>query len=360
MSKATLDGTTRFSNRNGLADDFYNKVEDLYISSVGLGTFIPEPYKEENYEFSYENAVIEAVKNGVNLIDTASNYRYTQSEKEIGWALKKIFEQNIAKRDELVVCSKGGFIQLQYPFPQNPYTWIKDNIIHKNLGTEADISLDQHCLTPKFVDFSFEKSLQYLGVDAIDIYYVHNIEMQFGQMTNEQIFDNTKEIFNVLEQKVKDGKLSYYGLAGWNGLLNEPNNPEYISLKNVVDLAGSGFKFLQVPFNLAKTHAYSVKNQEIDGEMYTLFEAAQKLGLHVITSSSFLQTNLFKRPFNQAVSKLLGAEFSDFQKALRFCAASPSACALFGSKDPEHVKSNLEIAKKQKVSKKNFEALFGV
>lgn len=118
MTEATLEATHNFAKKFSTYKEFYIKHNDLIFSKLGLGTFNKEPYKEENYVFHYIEGVKEAVKNGINLIDSASNYRYGQSEKEIGIALKELFEEKIVTREELIICSKGGFIQLEYPFPK--------------------------------------------------------------------------------------------------------------------------------------------------------------------------------------------------------------------------------------------------
>lgn len=56
------------------------------------------------------NAIIESVETGgVNVIDTAINYRYQKSERVVGAALRYLLQQNY-KREELFVCSKIGYI----------------------------------------------------------------------------------------------------------------------------------------------------------------------------------------------------------------------------------------------------------
>jgi aryl-alcohol dehydrogenase-like predicted oxidoreductase len=112
MSMATHQSTYNYATKFSNYKDFYIKHNDLIFSKLGLGTFNKEPYKEENYVFHYIEGVKQAIKSGINLIDTASNYRYGQSEKEIGIALKELYDENAISREELIICSKGGFIQL--------------------------------------------------------------------------------------------------------------------------------------------------------------------------------------------------------------------------------------------------------
>ena len=70
--------------------------------------------------------------------------------------------KRILQKEELIICSKGGFIQLEYPFPENPYKWIEENIINSSLATLDDIELDQHCMTPDYLEWSC-KNLRKFG-----------------------------------------------------------------------------------------------------------------------------------------------------------------------------------------------------
>ena len=233
---ATFDDTYNFAKKFSHYKDFYIKHNDLIFSKLGLGTFNKEPYKEENYLFHYIEGVKEAVKNGINLIDTASNYRYGQSEKEIGIALQELFEEGVTKREELIICSKGGFIQLEYPFPENPYKWIEENIVNASLATLDDIELDQHCMTPDYLEWSCKKSLENLGVKTIDIYFLHNPEIQVSKLGYKKFLKKIETIFRRFEKMVEMGMIKYYGVAVWNGFIDESTN-EHINLEDLVKIA---------------------------------------------------------------------------------------------------------------------------
>lgn len=366
---ATFDDTYNFAKKFSHYKDFYIKHNDLIFSKLGLGTFNKEPYKEENYLFHYIEGVKEAVKNGINLIDTASNYRYGQSEKEIGIALKELFEEGITKREELIICSKGGFIQLEYPFPQNPYSWIEENIINTSLATLDDIELDQHCMTPDYLEWSCKKSLENLGVKTIDIYFLHNPEIQISKLGYKKFLKKIETIFRRFEKMVEKGMIKYYGVAVWNGFIDDSTN-EHLNLEDLVEIAikaggdNHNFKYIQTPFNIAKTSIYTMPTQKVKGEECTLLQAAHRLKIGVISSSSLLQMNLFKKSFKPETGYLLDSKMvleNDIQLALQFVRSTPGIISsLFASKVPVHIKKNLEITKVAATSRAKYDLMYKV
>jgi aryl-alcohol dehydrogenase-like predicted oxidoreductase len=361
---ATLDATYNYAKRFSQYKDFYIKHNDLIFSKLGLGTFNKEPYKEENYVFHYIESVKEAIRSGINLIDTASNYRYGQSEREIGEALKELGDE--VKREELIICSKGGFIQLDYPFPENPYMWIDENIINANLATKDDIEIDQHCMTPDFLEWSCKRSLENIGVKSFDIYYLHNPEMQFIKLGEKNFYKEIKKIFKRFEKLASDGLFKSYGVATWNGFIGESN--ELISLEKLVQIAkevggdNHNFKYIQLPFNMGKSAAYTKNTQKVDNEECTIIQAAHRLGIGVISSSSLLQMNLFKKSFSPESGAILDESMtleSDIQLALQFVRSTPGIISsLFGSIVPLHVKHNVKISKIKSISQNRYNLLY--
>jgi len=366
MSLATTQNTLNFAKKFSTYKDFYIKHNDLIFSKLGLGTFNAEPYKEENYVFHYIESVKQAVRSGINLIDTASNYRYSQSEKEIGIALHEMMSDEEVKREELIICSKGGFIQLDFPFPQNPYEWIESNIIEQNLATKDDIELDQHCMTPDFLEWSCRRSLDNLGVKSLDIYFLHNPEMQFLKLGEKKFYKMIEKIFERFEKLRDEGLFSSYGVAVWNGFSSKTD--ELISLEKLVSIAqnagGSkhGFKYIQSPFNMGKTDIYTQSTQSVNESTCTLLQAAHRLGIGVISSSSLLQMNLFKSSFTPECGVILDESMtlsSDIQLALQFVRSTPGIISsLFGSVVPLHVKQNVDIAKIKSVKRAKYDLLY--
>ncbi len=368
---ATKEGTYEFAKQFSHYKDFYILHNDLVFSKLGLGTFNREPYKEENYEFDYVEAVKESVRSGINFLDTASNYRYQESEKDIGKALGELMENGEVQRQNLIITSKGGFIPLQYPFPDNPYHWIEENILEKNLATKEEIELDQHCMGVDFIEHSCRQSLQNLGVESLDIYFLHNPEMQLMKLGYDKFLQKVERIFERFEKLADEGLFQSYGVAVWNGFTYSEDNPEYINLADLVAIAENvggknhRFRYIQAPFNLAKTGMQTSATQKLDdGSSCSLLQAAHSLGLGVISSCSLLQMNLFKKSFKPELSYLLDKEMklsSDIQLALQFVRSTKGiVTSLFASKEPEHIKANVEISKIKAVPPKMYELLYKV
>lgn len=347
--------------------DFYRFDGEVFVSSLGLGTFRKEPYREENYVINYKESVKLAVLNGINLIDTAINYRYQISEREIAEALRELFDEQKVTREQLVITSKAGFLPLDFPFPINPYTWIEENVIEKNLASKEDIVVDQHCMTPDYLRWSVEKSLENLGLKTLDILFLHNPEMQLGYIDYEELKKRVKKAFELFEKLVKENKIRNYGVATWNGFLYDETHTEYLSLKDLVEIAqevggvNNHFKYIQAPYNIAKTQAYSFSNQKgPDGKYYTLMQAVYGYGLKMIGSSSLLQANVFKRKFDADVGKALGTnDFNDVITALQFARSGTLISSLFGAINPQHVEDNLLLACMPAADKETISKLYG-
>ncbi|WP_345991764.1 aldo/keto reductase [Sulfurimonas sp. HSL-1716] len=368
MHCATKEGTFSYLKQYPkYSMDFYRFNGDFFISSLGLGTFRKEPYREENYVLNYKDAVKTAVLNGINHIDTAINYRYQTSEREIGEALEELFKEGKASREQLVITSKAGFLPLDFPFPENPYKWIEENVVSKGLALKEEIVIDQHCMSPGYLRWSVERSLENLGIKTLDILYLHNPETQLGYVDYATLLGRIEDAFVLFEELVKEGKIKAYGIAAWNGFLYEETHKEYISLMDIVGLAqkaggkGHHFKYIQSPFNLAKSEAYGFTNQKApDGRYYTLMQAVSGFGLQFMASSSLLQLNLFKSKFSPKVGETLGtSEFNDVLSALQFARSANVVSALFGAVDPLHVKDNLTLAYLPRAESKKINTLLG-
>src|SRR6056297_2188909 len=84
---ATDDGAYEYKLEHG--DDFgrtyFRRFGDLAISSVGVGTYLGDP--TDAVDTRYRDAIATALENGINVVDTAINYRCQRSERAVGRAI---------------------------------------------------------------------------------------------------------------------------------------------------------------------------------------------------------------------------------------------------------------------------------
>src|SRR2546423_13998960 len=99
MAYATLEGTARYKERfrGRAAENHFRLEENLWLSSIGIGTYLGD-WDEENDE-SYSEAVFHAVELGVKVIDTAIYFRFKRCGRSIGGDLSWIAETEVEVAD---------------------------------------------------------------------------------------------------------------------------------------------------------------------------------------------------------------------------------------------------------------------
>jgi aryl-alcohol dehydrogenase-like predicted oxidoreductase len=67
------------------------------------------------------------------VIDTAANYRFQRSERSIGAALDQLQQQGFA-RDQIVICTKGGYLPFDGAPPKDPRQYVEENFVRPGLA----------------------------------------------------------------------------------------------------------------------------------------------------------------------------------------------------------------------------------
>ena len=349
MGASDIGGTARYRARfENAAEGHFRQAQDLWMSSIGIGTYLGQP--DEQTDGRYTTAVVRAVELGANVIDTAANYRFQRSERSIGAALTELQGHGFA-RDELVICTKGGYLPFDGAPPRDVRGYVEDNFIKPGIASWADIAGGSHCMTPRYLENQLEQSLRNMGLDCVDVYYVHNPESQLSAVSGEEFSQRLRAAFEFLEQSVAQARIRYYGVATWNGFRVEPNARGYHSLEQMVevarDIAGDAhhFRFIQLPVNLAMPEALFFQNQKVGDGWMTVTDAAHKLGVTVIASGSILQGQV-ARGLPEAIRLTLGSLATDAQTGIQFVrSATGITTALVGMSNVAHVAENLELVR---------------
>jgi aryl-alcohol dehydrogenase-like predicted oxidoreductase len=348
MSKSgSKEGTTRYAKRfaGRAAEGHFRETQRLVLSSIGIGTYLGQP--DARTDEGYAAAVAAAVESGINVMDAAINYRFQRSERSIGVAIKQLAARGFA-RDEFVVCTKGGYLTPDGSMPADPNEYFFREYIQPGVFSAKDIAGGSHCMTPKFLKNQLGRSLKNLGVECVDIYYLHNPESQLAEVSKEVFLDRVRETFTFLESAVEAGEIQYYGMATWNGFRQEARARDAMQLGEIAQIAQEiagglhHFRFVQLPFNLGMTEALTLGNQSLRGRDRTIMEAASELDVTLIASASLLQGQV-ARNLPKFVAEALGLE-NDAERALQFVRSSPGiTTALVGMSRVEHVKANARL-----------------
>src|SRR5208337_1180242 len=144
---ATKEGTTRYAERfsGRAANGHFRDAHRMVMSSLGMGTYLGQP--DEKTDTGYAASAVAAVENGINVIDAAINYRFQRSERSIGAALKQLATKGFS-RDEVVLCTKGGYLTPDGSLPSDPNDYFFREYIQPGIFTAKDIAGGSHCMTP--------------------------------------------------------------------------------------------------------------------------------------------------------------------------------------------------------------------
>ncbi|KAF0240547.1 MAG: hypothetical protein FD167_4149 [bacterium] len=361
--RATQAGTSAYRDRLvGLSTEHFHNQQNLWLSSIGLGTYLGHP--NEITDIAYQIAITKAIELGCNVFDSSINYRSQRSERVIGATLQQLFQQGKVRREEIVVATKGGFIPFDPKSASDPHSYRQKEFIDTGIITSLDIVADCHCMTPRYIENQLDKSLQNLGLEAIDIYYLHNPETQLEEVGQTEFYNRIRNAFEILEKKVTEGKISFYGTATWYGYRRPSNARDFLDLSILVkiaqDLAGENhhFRFIQLPYNLAMTEAFTVANQTVNGQKLCILDAAKEYQITIMTSASILQSRLAHNLPKDVQTHFPGLQ-TDAQRSIQFVRSTPGvSTALVGMSQKAHAEENLRIATTAPLTADNFLELF--
>lgn len=352
---ATEAGTARFRERHaaGKADDAFTLVSRLQLSSIGIGTYLGRP--DDATDAAYAEAIVEAVRQGINVIDTASNYRQRRSERVVGEALRQLFAMGECYRSELFISSKAGFVPMDGRGTDDPLGFFRSRTVGRGLAREDELRCGCHCMAPAYLRATLEESLHGLGLATVDVYFLHNPESQLQELERPTFLDRVRRAFEAMERAADDGLLRCYGVATWPGLRAARRDRDYLSLRELwaiaEDVGGARHRFraVEAPLNLHLPEAHSLRNQDLprgnDGEEATLLEVAQELGMVVLGSAALGQGRLTQLHASAELPPAAAApEGSDprVHAALQFARSAPGVtAALVGMATLDHVRHNV-------------------
>lgn len=150
-----------------------------WVSAIGLGCmgFSPGVYSHGRMdEADSIRTVHRALDLGISFLDTAEIYGRGHNEELVGRAIR-------GRRDQVFLATKFGLASIWYDDPR-----------------PGSRRLDGR---PETVRSSIEGSLRRLGVDHVDLYYQHRVDLDVP----------VEETVGAMAQLVKEGKVRHLGLS---------------------------------------------------------------------------------------------------------------------------------------------------
>ena len=361
---ATAEGTTRYaaSHAERAAPEHFRAFPGgVRASSLGLGTYLGR--EDAATDALYERAIARALERGINVLDTAINYRHQRSERVIGKALAASIARGVVAREDVLVTTKGGYLAFDGETPPDPRAYFAATYVQPGIVRPGDV-VGWHCMTPRFLADQLERSRANLGLETIDVYYLHNPESQLDEVERPQFLERLREAFGALEAAVQARKIRWYGAATWNGFRVAPQERGHLALGEVLAVAREAggadhhFRVVQLPYNLAMPEAFTLANQRVDSGLVPMLRAAEHAGIYTMASASVMQGQL-SRGLPAELGAALPGLATDAQRALQFVRSTPGiGTALVGMKAVAHVEENAGVARTPPVAWEQFQRLF--
>ena len=348
--RATSSGTRRFAGRFARLPSCFRQPDELSLSSLALGLRRGVPGGVD--DLLYRRAVADCLAGGVNVFDTALSDRSQTSERALGRALARAFSEGHAQRDEIVVITKGGELSLDATAPESgrdPGEELFARYVETGI-VDPETVVNGNCLSPRFLRDQIERSRRNLGLATLDIYLVQEPEVHLRALGPSGFRRALCEVFEALEQAVRDGVLAAYGLCTWSGFLVPHSEREHLSLVDVfaaaleVGSADHHLRAIQLPYGLAMGEGAGLASQlGPDGHSTAILDGLKDTGTAVFASAPLYGGRLLGHVPKEIREAFPGVQ-SDAQACLQFVRSTGGiTTAVVGMRDPSHIADNLAL-----------------
>lgn len=334
---ATASETSKYFQQISVHPSKVRLFDDLSVSALGAGTYLGPC--DDATDSLYEQVLLQAGLGGVNFFDTAINYRCMRSERVLNRVIRELANRGVS-RGQIAISTKGGYLPCEDIETFEDY--VRENFLDTGIVERNEIVADCHCMSPSFLENQILMSLKNLGLECIDLYFLHNPEVQLVEVGEEEFYRRLFKAFQSLEKKVAEKKIRCYGLATWNGFRTKKGGLQLAKVLDCAKEAGGEahhFKAIQLPYNIVMLEAIKIKNQLLEKENHTILKAAEEMKIAVMASSPFMQGKVGS--VCPRVFEKLPLEETAMLQMLQYVLSTPGICTAFaGMRQLKHWTEN--------------------
>lgn len=249
------------------------------MSNFAFGT-----YRVTDLNTQHIEALKEAIRSGITMIDTSSNYMDGGAER----AIAKVFrELDPSLRDKVEIVSKFGYIQGE------SLQKYKKKIAEYDQEVVKYSDECYHSISKEFMRKELAASLERLEVQKIDCYLIHNPEYYLLDAIKrgvpkedrlDEIYRRVQEVFVALEEEVKNGRVGSYGISS-NGFSLSSRDDEFFPYEDLLTLAQNAASIVQNSIHSFTTIQLPINILEVGGLACASW--AKKSGLRVLANRPF-------------------------------------------------------------------------
>ncbi len=302
---ATVEGTKKYISG-------YPEIKSKVLGKTGFTVSICGfgGYRIDNGVSQHKNALELALTSGINLVDTSSNYSDGGSETLVGKVINKLVSENKIDAENIVVVSKGGYIQ-----GANLKLAVEREQSGKPFTEVVKCGQDLwHCISPDFLENQITLSLQRLNLKKIDVYLLHNPEyfltysiISDSDRREREFYRRIKSAFIHLEKEVDNGRIAYYGISS-NTFAERQSKQNFVSLERIIETANeisdrNHFAVVQFPMNLIESGGMNILNQQNQTRTFLDTAAENNLGVLVNRPLNAINKNKLIRLADYSVTE---------------------------------------------------------
>ena len=238
-----------------------------------------------------------ALERGINVIDTAVNYRHQRSERAVGAALAEAIRRRAVRRDEVIVATKGGFIpstarcratraptsprRTCSPASSSPATWCGIALHGAALSRRPDRPQPRRTS----------------GSTTIDVYYLHNPESRSSTRWPPEEFLRRaarapSRRWRRRWRRARIARVRHRRPGTATAPI--PARPAPVARgdgrrrRATWAAPTTTSRSIQLPYNLGMPEAFTRANQRVGGELRQHAGGGARLGVYVMASASVL------------------------------------------------------------------------